>query len=140
MSMNQSISEELMEELAAIEHDRWSKWQKYLHSKCVEHENGKGEFVCFPSESFLHWERQIATPYSELSEKEKESDREQVRSYLPLLRKELREKVEEMKMQQKYEEDFPKSNTPRSETEEWRRKMYGYNQAIDDVLAILEEK
>ena len=33
------------------------------------------------------WERQIATTYAELSEKEKESDREQVRPYLPLIRK-----------------------------------------------------
>ena len=28
---------------------------------------------------------QIATPYSELSEKEKESDRDQVRKYLPIV-------------------------------------------------------
>lgn len=97
--MNQSISEELMEELAAIEHTRLANWQKWCHQVFKD-----GKF-----EEFMpRWERQIATPYSELSEEEKESDRREVRSYLPLLeskiskaltaeRKELREKVEGMK-------------------------------------------
>lgn len=35
-----------------------------------------------PPNLVTKWERQIATPYFELSEKEKESDREQVRKYL----------------------------------------------------------
>jgi hypothetical protein len=77
--------EGLMEQLADIEHERWSKWQAYMHSKCVEHENGKGEWVCFPAELYARWERQINTPYAELSEAEKESDREQVRPYLKLI-------------------------------------------------------
>ena len=77
--------EGLMEQLADIEHERWGKWQAYMHSKCVEHENGKGEWVCFPAELYRRWERQINTPYAELSEAEKESDREQVRPYLKLI-------------------------------------------------------
>lgn len=77
---------EFVEKGANLEHARWAKWQKYLHSKCVEHENGKGEWVCFPAELFRRWERQINTPYSELSEQEKESDRKEVGSYLPLIR------------------------------------------------------
>jgi hypothetical protein len=75
----------IKEQLADIEHQKWSHWQKYLHSKCVEHSDGKGEWVCFPSELFRHWERQINTPYSELTEKEKDSDREQVERYLYLI-------------------------------------------------------
>jgi hypothetical protein len=35
------------------------------------------------------WEKQIATSYVDLSESEKESDREQVRKYLPLITKAL---------------------------------------------------
>jgi len=77
---------EFVEAGAHLEHERWAKWQAYLHSKCVEHENGKGEWVCFPAESFRHWERQIDTPYADLSESEKESDRKETRNYLPILR------------------------------------------------------
>lgn len=78
--------ERFIEEGAAFEHERWGKWQAYLHSKCIEHENGKGEWVCFPSELFKRWERQIQTEYSKLSESERDSDRREVESYLPLVR------------------------------------------------------
>jgi hypothetical protein len=89
--------EGLMEKLADIEHQRWAKWQDYLHSKMVEHSDGKGEWVCLPSELFKRWERQIATPYSGLSEQEKESDREQVRPYLSLILSILKSKTEDKK-------------------------------------------
>ena len=81
----------LFEELADIEHTRWCGWQKYLHSlltKEVRGENGK-EFetgnMIMSKKSFDHWERQIKTPYCDLSEKEKDSDREQVMGYWDLL-------------------------------------------------------
>jgi hypothetical protein len=93
----QGWEEDFIEKGADLEHTRWAKWQEYLHSKCVEHENGMGEWVCFPSERFRHWERQIATPYSELSEKEKESDRHEVRQYLPLIREIFSQEIENAK-------------------------------------------
>jgi len=71
-----------MEKLAAIEHERWADWQKYLHSKCHDMELG---FLTIPAELVAQWERQIATPYAELSEKEKQSDRDQVARYWPLI-------------------------------------------------------
>jgi hypothetical protein len=83
--VSEGWEKEFVEKGADLEHTRWAKWQAYLHSKCVEHENGKGEWVCFPAELYKRWERQINTPYAELSEAEKESDREQVRPYLPLI-------------------------------------------------------
>ena len=73
---------ELIEKLAAAEHERWSHWQEYLHSKCERKPDGS---LLIPSHLALQWERQIATSYSNLSESEKESDREQVRAYLPLI-------------------------------------------------------
>ena len=72
---------ELFEKLAAIEHERWADWQKYMHSKC--HRNG-GALV-IPTALVEQWERQIATPYADLSEAEKESDRDQVRRYWHLI-------------------------------------------------------
>ena len=65
------------EELASIEHERWADWQKYCHSKMFK----DGEYMCLSVPLFERWERQIATPYSELSEEEKDSDREQVMRY-----------------------------------------------------------
>jgi hypothetical protein len=74
---------ELIEKLAAIEHQRWADWQKYCHSKMTDMGNG----LFLPRSVQEGWERQIATPYSKLSEQEKESDREQVRRYFPMVEK-----------------------------------------------------
>lgn len=79
--------EELLEDLASIEHERWSHWQRYLHSKCSPGADGS---LMIPSDLVERWERLIATPYAELTDKEKESDREQVRKYLPLIDEFLR--------------------------------------------------
>jgi hypothetical protein len=75
--------DQLLETLAAIEHERWSHWQRYMHSKCVP--QGDDGALLIPADLVRQWENQIATPYSELTEEEKESDREQVRKYLPLI-------------------------------------------------------
>ena len=71
--------EHIIEKLAEIEHERWAHWQKYVHDKC-EHRSD-GALVILP-DLVAQWDRQIATPYCDLTEKEKESDREQVRKYL----------------------------------------------------------
>lgn len=79
--------EEFIEKGADIEHTRWAKWQKYFFSKCsiTTSENENNATLVLPLELLKRWKRQIATPYSELSESEKESDRREVRSYEPLL-------------------------------------------------------
>ncbi len=75
--------DELLETLASVEHERWSHWQRYMHSKCVP--QGDDGALLIPADLVKHWEKQIATPYSELTDVQKESDREQVRKYLPLI-------------------------------------------------------
>ena len=69
----------LFEKLASIEHERWAKWQRYMHSKMEP--SAKDGIWQIGEEHIKRWERQINTPYKDLSEEEKESDREQVRSY-----------------------------------------------------------
>jgi hypothetical protein len=74
--------DDIIDDLADIEHERWAHWQRYMHGKCEHLSDGA---LVIPPDLVTKWERQIATPYSELSEKEKESDREQVRKYLPTI-------------------------------------------------------
>jgi hypothetical protein len=83
----QKLLDGLIDTLASVEHERWAHWQRYLHSKCVP-QRLTGDLL-IPAELVKKWEKQIDTPYSELSELEKESDREQVRKYLPLITKAL---------------------------------------------------
>ena len=72
----------LYERLAAIEHERWSDWQRYVHSLCKKQDDGS---LVIPAEQVAKWEQQIATLYEELTEAEKDSDREQVDRYWPLV-------------------------------------------------------
>jgi hypothetical protein len=74
---------DLLETLASIEHERWSHWQLYVHSKCIP-QRADGSLV-IPAELAQRWERQASTPYAFLTEAEKESDRQQVRRYLPII-------------------------------------------------------
>jgi hypothetical protein len=80
--------EDLLEALAALEHERWSHWQRYLHSKCVPDRGGN---LTIPAELVTRWTTQMSTPYGELSEAEKESDREQVQATLGVIAAALRD-------------------------------------------------
>jgi len=80
------MNDKTLEEMAALEHIRWSKWQKYLHSVCTRNDDGS---LIIPSDKIKRWERQIATPYEELSEAEKESDRIEARKTLKIVQVEI---------------------------------------------------
>jgi hypothetical protein len=75
-------SEQLVDELAAIEHERWAHWQRYVHDHCERQQDGS---LVIPAELAARWEAQIETRYVQLTEREKASDREQVRRYLPVI-------------------------------------------------------
>lgn len=75
-------SEQLVDELAAVEHERWAHWQRYVHDHCERQQDGS---LVIPAELAARWEAQIETPFVGLSEREKDSDREQVRRYLPVI-------------------------------------------------------
>lgn len=75
-------SEEILDRLATIEHERWAHWQRYVHDQCEQRSDGS---LVIPAELVARWEAQIKTPYAGLSDQEKDSDREQVRRYLPTI-------------------------------------------------------
>lgn len=70
------------ERLAAIEHERWSHWQSYMHAQCEPQPDGA---LLIPAELVARWNAQISRPYEELTAEEKRSDREQVQRYLPII-------------------------------------------------------
>ena len=77
----------LAEKLASIEHERWSHWQRYLHGKGVKQADGS---LILPADLVRRWEAQMSTSYADLSEADKQSDREQVYRYLPLIEEEIK--------------------------------------------------
>ncbi|WLA39746.1 hypothetical protein QNJ95_44105 [Bradyrhizobium elkanii] len=84
------LLDNLVESLAAIEHERWSHWQRYMHGKATKQIDGS---LLIPPNLVRQWERQLQTRYADLSEKEKESDREQVRKYLPVIAEALSQNI-----------------------------------------------
>lgn len=87
---------ELREAIASVQHEIWAHWMKHLFSCCGETDfklpEDLSEPTAPPRESVIpadkekRWQRQIETPYAELSEKEKDSDREQADKVLAVLR------------------------------------------------------
>lgn len=63
----------LVETLAAKVHAIWAHWQQYVHSQCTPTPDGD---LLIPRELVQRWDDQIKRAYSELTEKEKDSDRE----------------------------------------------------------------
>lgn len=53
---------DLRETLADLEHQQWAHWTSYMLNNLTP-------------ENIERWRRQVETPYTQLSEKEKESDR-----------------------------------------------------------------
>ena len=80
----QNTLERSIDLFAEVEHQRWAHWQQYMHSHCTRLEDGS---LVIPPGLVARWQSQIETPYQALTEREKESDREQVRKYFPLLGK-----------------------------------------------------
>jgi hypothetical protein len=63
---------DLREQLAALEHEQWAGWLRYLFEKATEDNEGRVEI---PASLVTRWKRQMTTSYGDLPELEKESDR-----------------------------------------------------------------
>ena len=87
----EEIIKEFREKGANLEHDRWARWQAWCHK--VLRENCPSPQL---EEVLERWDKQIATKYEDLSEKEKESDRKETRNYIPLLVKALSQQKQDL--------------------------------------------
>lgn len=72
------------EALADVQHDIWADWMRWLFQCGTFNEDGS---FTIPAAKVVRWQRQIMTEYAKLSEKEKDSDREQADKVLAVLRK-----------------------------------------------------
>jgi hypothetical protein len=72
--------EAAIDRLARIEHERWAHWQAYMHEAGERLPDGR---LVLPAGQVARWDRQIKTPYDQLTSTERDSDRDQVRRYLP---------------------------------------------------------
>lgn len=83
---------DLREQLAALAHEQWSGWMEYMFSKCHPGQArlDDGTFVpngtmVIPAWATERWMRQMSTPYAELPESEKESDRQEADRVLAIV-------------------------------------------------------
>lgn len=73
----------LREALASDEHARWSRWTEWQFGLCFEQSDGS---LVIPAPLVTRWKRQAATPYRDLSEAEKDSDRQEAERILAIVR------------------------------------------------------
>lgn len=79
-------SKDLREDLAALSHEIWAHWMKYMDKQVVEILDRDGEYwFAIPMDKHERWFRQMITPYAKLSWKEQESDRDQADKIIDLL-------------------------------------------------------
>ncbi len=67
-----TTNDKMREALAEYAHDSWSGWMKYLAEKTTFNTDGT---ATIPAWAVTRWNRQMHTPYADLPEPEKESDR-----------------------------------------------------------------
>ena len=77
-------SKDIIEDMADQEHDSWARWMEHLFNKSEKNPDGT---VTIPKDKVDRWERQMKTDYEDLSDKEKESDRKEVRKFIKIVKK-----------------------------------------------------
>jgi hypothetical protein len=73
---------DLREQLADLEHARWSHWMRWMFDCGTTNADGTWTM---PADKVERWQRQMNTPYAGLSEREKDSDRAEVDKTLALI-------------------------------------------------------
>lgn len=73
------------EAIAGLCHEQWSGWMKYLFSKGSMRADARGPIWVMPAWAVERWQRQMNTPYAELSAAEQDSDRAEADKFLNLI-------------------------------------------------------
>jgi hypothetical protein len=81
----QNYNSQFKERLARLAHEQWSGWMEHLFERGVQRPDG---VFCIDPEFVARWRRQMKTPYDDLPEHEKESDRHEANRVLREIRKE----------------------------------------------------
>lgn len=76
------MDNDLREALSDESHEIWSSWTRWQFSVCTQNEDGS---LTIPASLVERWTRQMNTPYADLTEREKDSDREQADKILTVL-------------------------------------------------------
>lgn len=78
------LPDDKLEEIASLMHDMWAGWMRYIFEKAQildrETDPNTGH-----EPNAARWQRQMNTPYADLAENEKESDRTEARKVLSLI-------------------------------------------------------
>ena len=88
-----AIPPDVRERLADYAHEAWSGWMRYmftigtlLNDKWMSPEPGQQAKLLLPEWAVERWRRQMNTPYAELPESEKASDRDEADAILTIIR------------------------------------------------------
>jgi len=121
-----------LEKAAEIEHRIWAKWQRWVHDCCIPTEHG----LTIPKFKVERWNRQINTPYSELSEIEKEYDRFHAIEYREIIaeaEKRERERIKDEIIEKLKFDLFP-PQVKEENPELWK----GFNLAVNKLQLIIK--
>ena len=91
-NMEGDFPDEMVEKIADLEHEQWAHWTEYMLDQLgnamdlafseFRVDNPDHPVLNRAYEKLDRWRRQIKTPYSELTEQEKDSDRKWARKVL----------------------------------------------------------
>lgn len=99
--------DDLLEQLADAEHASWARWMDYLLFRKCERTADGGFVISAGYAAAL--KKQVDTPYADLSEQEKDGDRDEVRHILPLIEAKLAAVVAERDQAREERDDMEKA-------------------------------
>jgi hypothetical protein len=86
------------------------------------------------------WNKETVVGTQRLSSNHIEKIKSFILSALSKQLEEIRDEIEDKRMEDKFTEDFPDDNFAPSTVRAWREKQVGYNQLIDEIKDLISNK